>query len=869
MGSWWRRDRDAEIRQEFESHLDLEADRLKENGIPDDDARDLALKRFGNTISYREDTRAAHGLVWWDHLSHDLRHAGRAIRGKPIAATAAMLALGVGIGGPAAVLSVILSTSMLVPPGVLRPDELVMIWETPPRQPGSRRDPSPETYRVWQANALMFQQISAGAGSPMVLSLTTGDTPERVSVQMLDVGLLDLMGLSPLQGRQFGARDAEPGADPVAIVSQAFWETRLGSRDDIIGSTIDLHGRSTTVVGVMPRTFWFGNRNVEIWVPMPSRDDAASGPVLVIARMRDGDHKRAVHERLGVLAAQVSAAQPSREAGWSTRVDGLGASEMLNSEDMAPGFKVLLIAAVLGLLAACANIATVMVARGAARQLDTAVRAALGAPRARLVRQFLIESVVVAFGGGALALAVVVAALRLIAAFAPADLAMAINPTPGIGLIAGIAIAALAIGLLAGLGPAMTDSRVDLTAALKSTGYFGSVRGSSRLRRALVITEVTITVMLLAGVAILARGAIALSGTGPGFDASRVISMRIDPVRHIGRATAPALDVETVKSRFAAVSGVESVAEADGPMGRRTSVTISAAGDFAAREERRAQINYVSEEYFETIGLRLVEGRAFDAGDRHGAPVVVVADVFARQQFPGSSAVGRALRIGNDQTERTIVGVVSNVLLDGIRRQPSPIVYAPVSARTAAAADNNGNTGIGLLVRFTPGARVLRDMQRALAAIDPLQTVTYAAIIQDALSVGAMEVRFTVYLAGPVILLALALTMSGIYGVLAQTVAQRTHEVALRLALGAERRDVLRLIVLQGLKLTAIGAVAGAAAALAVDRLVGSFVLGVPGERPVALIAATLTIVAATIAASVVPCLRAMRIDPATVLRYE
>ncbi len=183
--------------------------------------------------------------------------------------------------------------------------------------------------------------------------------------------------------------------------------------------------------------------------------------------------------------------------------------------------------------------------------------------------------------------------------------------------------------------------------------------------------------------------------------------------------------------------------------------------------------------------------------------------------------------------------------------------------------DDNGNSGIGLMVRFTPGAKVLRDMQRALAAIDPLQTVTYAAVVQDALAAGAMEVRFTVYLAGPVILLALALTMSGIYGVLAQTVAQRTHEVALRLALGAERRDVLRLIVLQGLKLTAIGAAAGAAAALAIDRLVGSFVFGVPGERPVALIVATLTIMAATIAASVVPCLRAMRIDPATVLRYN
>ena len=604
---------------------------------------------------------------------------------------------------------------------------------------------------------------------------------------------------------------------------------------------------------------------MDVWVPLPSRDDGASAPLLVIARTQPGDHKQAVNERLAALSAQVAAAQPTRDAGWGTRVDGLGATEMLNSEDMAPGFKVLMVAAILGLLAACANIATVMVARGAARHLETAVRAALGAPRVRLVRQFLVESIVVALGGAAVALLVVVAGLRLILSFAPPDLAVAIDATPGMGLITAIVVSALGIGVLAGLGPAVSDSRVDLIAALKNGGYFGSVRGNSRLRRALVITEVTITVMLLAGVTILARGAIELASVGPGFDASRVITMRIDPVPHIGRVAAPPLNPDTVLQRFAGVSGVEAVALADGLTGSRERVTISATGDIAAKEERRISVNNVSHEYFKTLGLKLVEGRLLVDDDRISVPVAVVSEVFARQNFPDGSAVGRALRIGNDTTERTIVGVVSNVLLEGIRRQPSPIVYVP--ARPTAAA--NETTSLGFLVRFTPGATVIRDLHRALTTIDPLQTIAFAAVVQDALAAGAAEVRITAYLAGPVILLALALTMSGIYGLLAQSVTQRTHEVALRVALGADRADVLKLVVRQGLKLTMIGAIAGAAGALAVDRLLGSFVLGVPGERPMALATAALLIVVATLAASIVPCLRAMHIDPATTLRYE
>jgi predicted permease len=865
MFAGWRRDPDRDICEEFETHLALETERQVEYGLPPEEARDLAMKRFGNAIRHREDTRAAHGVAWWDHLTHDFRYACRAIARKPVAATAAMIALGIGMGGPAAVISLILSTSMLVPPGALDPDGLVLLWETPPRQPGSRRDPTPETYRVWKAQPAMFQQLSA-AGSPLVLSLVTGDAPERIRVQTLDTDLLPLLGMSPELGRAFAKRDAVANADPVALVSRHFWETRLGHRQDVIGSTINLHGRHTTIVGVAPRTFWFGSRDVDIWVPLPSHDDGSAAPVLVVARMQGGDHKQAVNDRLDALSAQVAASQPAREPGWGIRVDGLGARELLNSEDLAPGFKILMAAAVLGLLAACANIATVMVARGAARYLETAVRAALGAPRTRLVRQFLVESIAVAMGGGLIAVTLVFAVFRLIASFAPPDLALAINPNPSTSLIAGIAAISLGIGTLAGLGPALTDSRVNLLAALKTGGYFGSVHGNARLRRALVVAEVTITVVLLAGVTILAKGAIEVSSIGPGFDESRVITVRIDPVQHIGRVAAPPLSQDLVLERFATVNGVESVAIADGLLGSRTRVTISASGDAAAREQPRTNVNGVTHQFFQTVGLRLIEGRLLSSDDELGAPVTVVSEVFARQNFPDGTAVGHALRIGDETTERTIVGVVSNVLLDGFRRQASPMVYVPAAS---FARPPGAPATLELLVRFTSGASVIRELHRALATIDPLQTITYAAVVKDALAAGAAEVRFTIYLAGPVILLALALTMSGIYGLLSQTVTHRTHEVALRVALGAERTDVLRLIVVQALRLTVIGAATGAAGALVIDRLLGSFVMGVPGERPIALATATALIVIATIIASIVPCQRAVRIDPATTLRYE
>jgi putative ABC transport system permease protein len=862
---WHRRDRDQEIREEFDAHLALEAERQVASGVAPEEAANAALRRFGNPIRYREDTRAVQGLVWWDHLTHDFRMAGRAVVRRPAAALAAMVALGIGMGGPGAVLSIILSTSTLVSREVQRPEELVLLWETPPGQPRARRDPSMQTYQVWREHASMYRQIAA-AGWPLVLSLASGDTPERVNVQTMAVELLPLLAVTPQLGRAFAARDAGAGADPVALVSYGFWESRLGSRADVVGSTIELHGRHTTIVGVMPRAFWFGSRDVHLWVPLPAHDERTAAPVLVIARLLPGDDKRGISARLRGLAPQVASAQPDRDDGWGMRADGLGASELLNGEDMPPGFKVLFSAAVLGLLAACANIATVMVARGAARHLEIAVRAALGAPRFRLIRQFLVESIVVALGGGAVGLLVVVAAIRAIAAYAPPDLAMAMDTTPGPGLIAAIAVLSIGIGVFAGLGPALADSRIDFVMALKNSGYFGSVRGSSRLRRALVIGEVAITVMLLAGVTVLARGAIALASVGPGFDASRVINLQIDPVQHVGGAVRPPLSIPTLLERFTGVNGVESAALADGLTGRRTTVVIAATSDAASREARRILVNTVGDAYFSTVGLRLVEGRALSADDRSGAPVAVVSEVFARRHFPGGGAIGRAVRIGTDATERTIVGVVSDVLLEGFRREPSPIVYVPAPSETSASSVDRP---IGIVVRTLAGASVLPDLRRALAAVDPLRTIAYAGLVQDQLAVGAMEVRATVYLAGPVILLALTLTMSGIYGVLAQAVTQRTHEVALRMALGADGVDVARLVVFQGLKLSAIGALAGAAGALAVDRLVGTYVAGVPGERPAAILTATALIVVATLIASAAPSLRAAHIDPAKTLKAD
>jgi putative ABC transport system permease protein len=780
--------------------------------------------------------------IWWEQLRHDARTALRAVARRKLASGAAVAALAVGMGAPAAVIAIMLSISTGVFPGVRQQEQLVMLSETPPGEPRQRRDASIETVDVWRAHASFVQQI-APLQSPVLLNLRTGDVPEVVRVQAIGVDLLPLLGVAPAEGRAFDARDDNPASAPVALVSDGFVERRTTGRVGAVGSAIELDGQRVTIIGVMPIGFWFGSREVDIWVPIPERDDNPSAQYRVVARMHGGDEAAALSARLSALGGQVAAAQPTRERGWGVRVDRIG-SRSIFDEGMPPGVLMLFAAAALGLLAACANIAMVMVARGVARQKETAVRLALGAARGRLVREFLAESLLVSMAGGAAALLIVFAVFRLMVAGAPPDLSAAVNMALDWRLVASVLLVAFALGVLSGLAPALADSQVHVVAALKETGYFGGAPARSRLRRVLIVTEVTITIMLLANTALLARGSINMARTTPGFNPDNLLALRLEMVQHVGRAPTPPPDVDTLIERISAVPGIESVAAG------RASLPA-------------APVNPVSETYFRTLGLRLLQGREFSNTDRNAA-VVVVSDTFARRRFANGTAVGERIQVGDESGTREIIGVVSDVMMGPMRLEPNPCVYIPF-----ASSPPDQRRALTLLVRRTAGANVVGDVRRAVTAIDPVQTITTVQVVRDVLDIGMQEVRASVFMTTPILLLALLMAATGVYGLLAQTVSQRTHEFAVRIALGAGRRDLSRLVLEQGLRLSIAGAVVGAAGAFALERLLGAFLFGVPSDQFLAVAGAALLVTVVMLAAGIAPCRRALQIEPGRTLKYE
>jgi predicted permease len=874
LRDWLRwRDRDRDRREEFETHLALETERQIANGLSRKEAAAMAQRKFGNALRYREEMADLGWRVAFERLWTDIRHAARSLGHRPLATGAAVVALAFGMGGPTVVLTMLANISHAVYPQIRDPGSLVVITETPPRRPRDRQPATSATWRVWQP--MLAQQTSdvSLAQLPMRLSLSWSDLPEPVVAQPIATTLLPLLGVAVQKGRGFVESDALPGAPPVAVISDTFWWTRFGAADEAVGERITVDGTPRTIVGVMPRAFWVTTRDVDVWVPIPA-DPAPDARFFVVGRLLDEDSGEALAKRLEFAAPQVAAANAGREAGWRVRVTWLGPRSILDDLLQQPGVLMLIAAAVLALLVACANVAMLMVARGAARQKETAVRSAVGAPRSRLIRQFLLESTMVSIAGGTLTLFIVFAVLRLVFATSE-ELAL------GLGafrvdwrVIGGVLAVAALVGAVSGVAPAVADSRVDLMAALKETGFFSAPTGVQRLRRLLVTAEVALTVMLVASVGLLVRGVTDLERVPPGFDPERLLTVNLQRTQHLsGPSSAPPSFLAAL-TRIREVPNVESAAAVlTGPpgLGQRRRIAVHGTNTVPDSTSSRAEfVNAVSDDYFATLGLPVLAGRVFDTYEtREAAPasaVAVVSRMFAQRYWPGAPAIGQIIRIEGEEAARTVVGVVGDQLLDGGRRLPAAIVFVPFA--NAAAIDPLPD-GLRLLVRISGRtADVALGVRKAVANADPLQTVQVSAV-KDVIAIGAAEVRVGAVMASPLMLLALLLTFSGVYGLLAQNVAHRTRELAVRLTLGAGRGDLFRLVVRDGLAMSAIGAAVGVAGALAVDRFLNAFLLSVPGEQPFALAASALAMMLATVLAALVPYRRALRIDPGRTLRYE
>ncbi len=803
--------------------------------------------------------------AWLADLGQDVRYAIRSLRARPAFSLTAVLVLALGIGAGTAIFSVV-DTVLLRPLPFPEPDRLIFVLEKKlPQLP--MFSVAPGNFLTWQAQNRSFESMAAWRSS--AFDLTGSGEPERLRGQRITWNLLGLLGVRPVAGRDFRADEDEPGAPPVAILSYELWQGRFGGDAGIIGQRLTLNGVPHTVVGVAPSSMQLLHRETAVWVPMAftpgERQQYGSHYMRAIGRLKPGLTFEQADADLDTIARRLEADHPGDDRGW--RVLPMRLNEAFVGE-VRPALLMLLGAVGLVLLVACANVANLFVARGVGRQKELAIRAALGAGRARLVRQLLTESVVLALAGGAAGLLLAHWLLKGLLAIVPATL-----PRAGeIGLSVPAVACALALSvltpLLFGLFPSLQVSKADLNEALGAGGRAGRGVVRPRVRRALIVTEMALAAILLVGAGLLARTFTRLVQVDPGFVASNAVtaSFSLPPARYPKDADAYRF-YSQLAERVAQLPGVRAAGVTAGmPFSNDYMTSILIEGRPIVPPADRPSVNYygVSPGFFQAMGIRLVRGRLFTDQDSAEAPrVAVINETLARQFFTGEDPIGKRIRVdmGSDAWCE-VVGVVVDTRQYGLRGDVTAQFYQPHAQEPFS--------GMTLVVRTDADpAAVTPALREAVRAIDPAVPVSQVRTLEDILGQATAPERFSMLLLGAFAASALLLAAIGLYGLLAYSVGQRRMEIGVRMAHGAKPRDVLWMFVREGIGLGLLGAAIGLAAALALARLIASLLFGVRPADPATLSVVFVSLVAAAALASLVPAYRAMRTDVVGALRAE
>ena len=808
----------------------------------------------------------------------DLRFALRTFRRSPGLIAAAVLATALGVGANTAIFSVIQSV-LLRPLPYHDSSRLVMVWEKNPIFKGFLAERLPvagRNYVEWKRQARSFSGMAAMQEASF--ELTGTDKPEEVPSVRVTPDFIPLLGRTAWRGRLFLPQEAAPGKDQVALVSYAFFQRRFGADPQTVGRNIALNGKSYTVIGVLPADFHLPAlfqgmdvRRPDVWLPLSETFDAASEGNrvnYVIARLRDGVPVRQARAEMAVIARGLEQQYPKLDTGFSASVFPLAV------EDVSPAtgrtVLALQVAVAFVLLIACANVANLLLARAAGRGREMAIRAAMGATRGRLMRQALGESVLLSAAGGALGLLLAVGAMAGIKALAPKDNyhfhEVGLNWTV---LAFCIGVAAVS-GLIFGLAPALGASATNLQETLTQDGRAGVGRRARRLSSSLVVVEVALALVLLAGAGLMLRSLRNVLGVNPGFQAANVLSMhvRLPDERYPKDGQVQAF-VDRLLEGASQLPGAESVAVATGlPLLDSFRVTIfRVEGEPPPPDPEQTpetDVKQVSEDYFRTVGTPILRGRGFTRQDTAGsdAQVVILTDSLARQIFPRGDALGRALVIGGSRNgiKATVVGIVPDTHEMGPDTPSRPEMFLP-SRRIQDMA---------LMVRTKGDPMALAGAVKAVvSAIDKDQPVVDLKPLAEHLHGATQQRRFDSLLFAAFAGLALLLAAVGLYGVLSYSVMLRTREIGVRMALGAQGGDVVRLILRHGLLMTLAGVLLGGAGALELTQLMQSLVFGMRASDPLtfAAVATVLLLVAAL--ASYLPARRASRMDPMRALRME
>ena len=810
-----------------------------------------------------------------DSIFKDIRYGVRGLLKRPGFTAIVVVTLALGIGASTAIFSVVNSVLLRRLP-YKTADRIVAIQELNPQ--GTRVQVTAANFLDWRAQNTVFEHLAAIRIATTNLALS--DRAERLDMAQTSANFFDVFGVGPQYGRLFLPQDEQAGHTPVVVLSHALWTRRFGSDQGIIGKPITLDGSNYTVIGIAPPGFQYPDKT-ELWLPplrlvpeaYPQVDPAQNrglGYLAAVALLKPGVTVAQAASEMETITTRLRQQYPETNNRRFNRVVSLHDHLIGNNRAML----LLLFGAVMFvLLIACANVANLLLANASARHKEIAIRAALGASRKRIAQQLLTESATLALAGGALGLLLSFWGVALITRLLPTDFPRLNEIHTDWRVLVFTTVASLLTGFLFGLAPALSLSRGDVQEAMKESGRgtAGGVR-SSRLRHALIVAEVALSVVLLAGAGLLFRSFLQLQSVNAGFTPQQVLTARLTPSGNDFRTDADFVTFyDNVLQRLREVPGVQYAGIINTlPLSKGPTTGFRVEGRPVLPRDQWSPTNFraVSSDYFSAMGIPVMHGRALTDRDDNGAPgVLVVNQALADRDFPGESAVGKRVTFGNTDNNRQpvwfeIVGITANVRSLELREEPPPEIYF--------SAKQNPFVNMSLVIRSTVEPTTLAASVRQVVT-DVNKSVPVADIktMEHIVTESVTQPRFNVFLLGLFSFIALVLSAAGIYGVTAYTVTQRTHELGIRLALGAQVGDVLKMILGQGMAVIGVGLVLGLVSAFALMRLLRSLLFGVGENDPLTFAAITLVLLLVALLACYIPARRATKVDPLVALRYE
>ena len=862
MRGWWRKRRDPRVGEELRFHRDQLVERYVAGGMDRRDAYRRAVHEFGNVGALEESVRDVRGR-WLDDFARDLRCGARTLRKSRAFATAATATLALAIGANTAMFSVLYGV-LLRPLPYRDAEQLAMLWTEDPTQNLRESRSALWDVQQWRSQSRTFADIAAFDG--VATTLTAPDGAEQIAGAIITPNLLSVLGVQPVQGRSFST-DGTGQQQRVVLISHRFWQGRFGGSHDAIGATIVLNGIPVRIVGVLPAGFQVATLDADVWAPgTMSATVRGPGTWFVVGRLRPNATVNQAQAEMSAIARRLNDQLPAAERNRGITVVPLSLYVVGPQSRLALwllGGAVLCV-----LLIAAANITSLSLARSVARTREMAVRMALGADSGRIVRQLLTESVLLAAVSGVIGTLLALVGVRFIRAFGPGNLARLNEVGLDLRVLAWALGISLLSGALVGLASAITTLRHDLRLSGEEGGRSVSAgAGTTTIRRALVVAEFALAIVLLVGAGLLIRSWWQVTNIDPGFRPGRVLVMELSSPTTVSAPGQRTDLYHRVLEQIRAVPGVEHagiIGDLFISNSREQVVSVERDGG-AASERLRFAADEVSADFFNAIGTPLVRGRFFSIADGPDAlPVAIINDAMARRSWPGHDPVGRRFKLGPRDSDRpwlTVVGVVADMRRQGLEREAFPQIFVSLAQNPPRSVD--------LFIRTSSDeplamAGALRAAVRRVEKNAPIYGV---ATLEEQLGTYLTQRRFQASLLAGFSVVALLMAAVGIYGLVQYSIATRTQEIGLRMAIGAQAGDIFRMIVGEGLTLSLTGLALGLVGAWWLGRAGSSLLFGVTATDPLTFMTVSLLLTTVATAACYFPARRAMTVDPIVALR--